>query len=78
MTENNQQITTFQDAASILASRFCMKPLIIEGVLRDLNPNSPTKAAGQLVIMPHPDAHRLLIRNLWQISQEALEDAPWS
>lgn len=72
------QATTFQDAASILAARFCMKPIIIEGVLRDLNPNSPTKAAGQLATMPHTDAHRLLIQNLWRIPQQALEDAPWA
>jgi len=72
------QQTTFKDAASILAARFCMKPIITEGVLRGLNPDSPTKAAAQLVALPPADAHRLLIRKLWQIPQQVLEDAPWS
>ena len=72
------QPTTFQDAASILAARFCMKPIIVEGVLRDLAPDSPTQAAGQLVAMPPEDAHRLLIQNLWRIPMQALEDAPWA
>jgi len=71
------QPTTFQDAASILAARFCMKPIIVEGVLRELDPDSPVRAVGQLITMPPEEASQLLFQYLWQMPMQTLVDAPW-
>lgn len=71
------QPTTFQDAASILAAKFCMKPIIVEGVLRDLNEN-PVNAVAKFQAMPFNDALSLLFQKAWDMPLQALQAASWN
>ena len=69
--------TTFQDAASILAAKFCMKPTIVEGVLRDLD-DSPIEATAKLSAMPFNDALDLLFQKAWATPLPVLQAVSWN
>jgi len=68
--------TSFQDAACILAAKFCMKPIIVEAVLRGLDEN-PVRAASKLSAMPFDDAMSLLFQKVWAMPLPELQAASW-
>ena len=70
------RMTTHKEASEIWAGCYCIKPIVLEKVLRDLN-NDPLKASYEFRAMPMADAQVLLFEKAFAMPLEELQEAPW-